>query len=156
MNLQKKNNLKYLVLKTPGGSVDAGNDLIQFLKSIKKDIQTITIQSCSMGFHIVQELGKRLIVDNSVMMNHRKMIVNTTIQFPIIENSYFDLAIKRFKIMDEKIAQRMGISYDQWMKLIEKDFYIYSGENAVNYRAADEVIKIKCSDVIFANGHCPY
>ncbi len=41
----------YLVINSPGGSIDAGIELIENLSSLNREVKTINLWSASMGFH---------------------------------------------------------------------------------------------------------
>lgn len=61
----------YLVLDSPGGSIVAGEDFIQFAKTLK-NVETITFFAASMASAIVEALpGNRLVVESGTMMFHR-------------------------------------------------------------------------------------
>ncbi len=67
--LQKANKLDddeviYLILDTPGGSVAAGEMFIETLNGVKQPVHTIVIFAASMGFQITQATDVRLILRN--------------------------------------------------------------------------------------------
>ena len=61
----------YLVLYTPGGDIQAGLELIDFLKGLHRPIHTITLFAASMGFQIAQQLGDRYIIKFGTLMSHK-------------------------------------------------------------------------------------
>lgn len=61
----------YLFLDTPGGSIEDGMDMYQYIKGISRPVHTITLRAYSMGFQTVQALGDRYILENGQLMSHK-------------------------------------------------------------------------------------
>ena len=61
----------YLFINSPGGRIGPGLELVDFLSSINRPVHTITLRSISMGWQIVQHLGKRFILRYGTMMSHK-------------------------------------------------------------------------------------
>jgi len=132
----------YLVLDTPGGSVDAGLALISMAQGLPQKIHTITLSSYSMGFHIVQSLGQRLILPNGSMMSHR---VKGGIQgeLPGSAITRLNFIMKQIDEEDAKIAKRVKMSTEAYRALIQDEYWV-SGSRAVDANMADEVVTARC------------
>lgn len=139
----KKNPVVYLVLNTNGGEVRSGIKFISFLKSLKIEVKTISIKSVSMGFHIVQNLGERLITENGYMMSHQMWMRVPVVELPVMEHGRLGAELKQTKRMDEIASKRMKISYENYLNLIASTFNVY-GKDAVKMNSADRVIRISC------------
>jgi ATP-dependent protease ClpP protease subunit len=67
----KKEDPIYLVLYTPGGSVMAGLDLIQYMNTLRRPVHSVAIFAASMGFHILQNSPVRYVTKYATVMSHR-------------------------------------------------------------------------------------
>lgn len=149
--LEKRKNVNmpiYLVLDTPGGSVDAGFRLYEFLRQYP-NVHTITIGSYSMGAVLVEMLpGKRMIVETGVIMFHRMAVA-----FPRHHNmDQIDARLRFFHAQEDmvvrKIAERTGIELGKMNKMIDEDLFL-SASQALEQNFVDKIVGIKCTkDVI--------
>lgn len=134
----------YFVLDTPGGSVPDGNQLIDTIKGLDCNVQTVTIFAASMGFHFVQNLEKRFITPNGTLMSHRATL-GMRGEIPgefITRVTYFFKTLTR---MDRVAGQRMGLSLKDYQFKIRDEYWV-SGPDAVEDKAADEVVNVRCGD----------
>ena len=133
-----------LVLDTPGGSVDAGNMLIETAKGLPGRVDTVTIFAASMGFQIAQNLGERLILDNGTLMSHRAY-TGVEGQLPgelITRVAYYTQMCNR---LDRIASARMGMTYENYRRLIYDEYWTI-GSSAVAERAADRVVSVRCGE----------
>lgn len=140
-NLDPKDKM-YLVLDTPGGSVDAGINFVQVVKGLPQQVDTVSLFAASMGFHIVQNLGNRYVAPNGILMSHRASggvegtipgSINTTLQM------WMDI----LQQLDGQAADRMGLTTKTYSNLIQDEYWTY-GITAVRDGAADQVVQLKC------------
>lgn len=145
LNLIKNKSMEeiYLVLNSPGGSVFAGNLLIDFIKSLDVKVHTITIFSASMAYNTVQQLGKRYILPSGILMSHRARMTGLGGQFLGELNKRLGLYMDIVEDMSKKAAQRVGVSYKEYSDLIHDDLWLTS-KKAVTLGHADEIANIKC------------
>lgn len=139
----KPTEIIYLVLDTPGGSVSAGSNLIDFVHGLPNQVKTISLFAASMGFHIAENLDERFILPSSTLMSHRASISGMGGQIPgdlVIELNYLLRDLNR---MDRQAADRMSLSLKAYQHLIHDQMWL-KGEEAVKMKAADRVIYARC------------
>jgi ATP-dependent protease ClpP protease subunit len=134
----------YLVLDSPGGDVEAGISLIEFAKTIS-NLRTITISAASMAADTVESLpGSRLITNNGSLMFHRAK-GEFSGQFEVGEvESRLEMAKKLILGLELANANRMGISLLEYKGHAQNEWWLNADE-ALQYKAADKIVDIVCS-----------
>lgn len=137
----------YLVVDSPGGSVYEGMRFIQFAKSIP-NLKTVTIFAASMAAGIVQMLpGERIITEEGVMMFHRAS-GSFRGQFSDGEiESRLRLWKQIVGRMEQRQADRIGISLEKYKKLRKDEWWVYSESN-VEQNTADRLSVVSCSPAL--------
>jgi ATP-dependent protease ClpP protease subunit len=137
----------YLVLDSPGGSIDAGNAFIEYAKSIN-NLKTVTFFAASMASAIVQALpGERLIIETGTLMFHRAR-GGFQGQFETGEvESRLDWAKQTVRLLERINADRMKMSIPKYKALVVNELWLF-GSMAVKRNGADEVVTVTCSDVL--------
>lgn len=149
---QKDANLKsgyplYLFLYTPGGSIQAGLELIEYLNGLNRPVHTITMFSASMGFQTVQHLGKRYILKYGVLMSHK---ARGGFQgdfgggFSQLDSRY-GMWLRRVDMMDKKTVARSNKkqTLTTYRAAYANELWL-NGPEAVEQGYADAVITPKC------------
>jgi ATP-dependent Clp protease protease subunit len=138
----------YLFLNTPGGSIQAGLELFEFVKGVNRPIHTITLFAASMGFQTVQHLGTRYILEYGVLMSHKAYggfegeFGGESSQL----DSQYGLWLRRIKMMDQKTVERTKGKKTLKKYQAEYDNELWlNGDEAVKNGYADEVASVKCS-----------
>jgi ATP-dependent protease ClpP protease subunit len=136
----------YLVLNTPGGSIFDGLQLIQFARSLNRPVHTITIFSGSMGFQIVQNLGKRYATEFSEFMSH-KARGSVSGEFPGQLDARYKHILGILETLDRMtVARTKGRqTLNSYRNLYENEYWATSFK-AVYDGFADEVVRVKCDD----------
>jgi ATP-dependent protease ClpP protease subunit len=137
----------YLVLDSPGGSIYAGDNFIQFAKTIR-NLHTITMYSASMAAGIAQALpGRRLITEHGMFMFHR---ATTTISGQISEGeleSRLANSKRLVRRMEVKNAKRIGITLQKYKQNVKDEWWL-DAEKAILSKVADAIVDIHCSPAL--------
>lgn len=138
----------YLVLDTPGGSVIAGNQLADFGKSLPVVIKPICLFCASMGYHLFQSFGERLVQPSSMLMSHRVTLNGVGGQIPgeLVTRIKFYTDIS--DEMDRVVSKRVGLTFDQYRAAIYDELWL-TGAQAVASKHADKMTKVHCSKELF-------
>lgn len=135
----------YLYLDSPGGSIIAGMRFINFLKSLDREVKTISSFSASMAFVIVQSSGERLALPNAVLMSHPGSTRCQGNQYQIA--SCLDILKQLDTLLHTVITKRMKISYKEYIELIKHDKY-FIGKKLIKYNVIDRFVRIKCTKAL--------
>lgn len=134
-----------LYICSPGGSVLAGNNFIQFMNYLRQTGKTFTCiadQAASMAFGIFQECDNRYVTPTSILMQHQ-MSVGLQDQYENLKNRIHLLdAINQQAIVRQ--SNRIGLTVEEFKKKVVSDWWLY-GEEGTNQNAADKVIHVGCS-----------
>lgn len=135
----------YLVINTPGGSIYAGLELMEFIKGLNRagrPVDTVTLFSASMGFQFVQAFGKRYIVESGTLMAHRAK-GQFEGEFPGEVVVRINSWLKKIKRIDSKVAKRAKMSLREYQKLIADEHWC-EGQDCVDEHLADKVVAVSC------------
>jgi ATP-dependent protease ClpP protease subunit len=138
-----KPEVKYLVLNSPGGDVGAGNRLISWLPN-KPKLICIANFAASMAFSTLQACPTRYVVGNSIIMQHQITLSLGPLPLTQFDEMYRGL-LRSYKINYEREAKRLGLTLKNYLSKVQSDFWMFTGEDAVNQKAADKVVTVKCS-----------
>lgn len=138
----------YLFMRTPGGEIQAGMELIEALSASKRPIHTITAFAASMGFQIVQNMGDRLILSSGVLMSHRAaggFQGSFGGRAPSQIDNRYALWLSRILQMDLQTVKRShGKQTLQSYQDAYADEMWLTGEQSVAKGYADRIVKARC------------
>ena len=138
----------YLYMHTPGGDVQAGIEMLEALKGSRRPVYTIISFAASMGFQIVQQLGKRYILESGTLMSHHAAggiegeIGGKEPSQIKSRLTYWEKVIER---MDKHtVARTEGKqTLKQYQDAYDHELWI-SGTDAVDQGYADAVVVVSC------------
>jgi ATP-dependent Clp protease protease subunit len=138
----------YLFLNTPGGSIQAGLELIEQLQALKRPVYPIVLFAASMGFQITQALGERYILNNGVLMSHRAFggfEGEFGGQAPSQIDSRYSLWMDRLNEMDAQTVKRTNgkQTLESYQKAYASELW-RTGSKSVAEGYADKTAKVNC------------
>lgn len=137
----------YLFLNTPGGSIQAGVELIEAFKGLNRPVHTVTLYAASMGWQLLQHLGTRYVLDYAVLMSHKaRGQISGEFGGGLSQmDSRYGLWLRRINKMDEQTVKRTNgkKTLKQYRSDYDNELWI-NGFEAVQHGYADEVVTVKC------------
>ena len=135
----------YLILNTPGGSIQSGLELIEFMKSLNRPVHTVTIFAASMGWQIAQHLGNRYVLNYGVLMSH-KASGGFRGEFPGQLDNRRNFWGRRLHLMDLTTVKRTKgkQTVKSYQAAYENELWL-GGIDSVKLGYADRVVRMNCS-----------
>lgn len=141
----------YIVLNSPGGSVYAGNAIIETAKGLSRPVHTISMFSASMSFMISQYLDKRYVIETSNLMSHRAFAGGMSGQVPGNLITRTDALLEDIRKLEKPIADRAGYTLEAYEAMIADELWMNS-DKSVKLRFADEVVRVRCDKTLNGPG----
>ncbi len=134
----------FLVLDTPGGDIEEGENFIQYAKTIR-NLHTVTMFAASMGSAIVEALpGHRFITENGVLMFHRAKLGMAG----QVNDGEFESRLAFYKQeitkLEQRNADRMSMPLADYKARVKDEMWLGAAQS-VKENAADSIMDIRCS-----------
>ena len=143
INKRKNKKKLYLYLDTNGGSVDAGNKIINEIQ--KYNISCVASKAISMGFVILQSCHKRFVTPLATLMQHQ-MSYGISNEKEKVE-SYVKFINQIGLHLENMQAKRIGINPYEFKLRTFNEWWLF-GENIVKENCADKTANVKCSTTL--------
>ena len=131
----------YLVLDTPGGSVAAGQVLIDLVTQLS--LICLVVRAHSMGFAILQHCAARWVLPCGTLMQHRARVAGMS--GDLDETIEYLLRMRDVtRALDAVSAHRLGVS-EAWFRARTRAEWWLTARAAVEARCADRVVRARCA-----------
>lgn len=130
-----------IYLDSPGGSVIAGNSMIEAMRSSGKTTNCVAKFAASMAFGILQACDNRYLTRDGIIMQHTMsyMVGGAAPQ----NRSLVGLFQRIEDEMDRFQAERLEVSLEEFRYKTIRDYWLYSVD-AVTDKAADGLATVSC------------
>lgn len=138
----------YLVLYTPGGSIEDGFNLMTVAQGLRRQVNTVVVFAASMGFQITQALGTRYITHYGTLMSH-KAKGGFQGEFPGQVNSRLNYWLDRMVEMDKVtvIRTKGKQTLESYTKAYANELWL-TGPKSIEGGYADEIANVRCDKSI--------
>jgi ATP-dependent protease ClpP protease subunit len=137
--------VKYLLITSQGGIVEAGLKLVEILDQ-RRDIICIADEAQSMAFIILQTCETRVITREYYLMTHKAQIVSSVEAFErrnvVAEQAYLQDLNHRVAIF---LADRLGMDVELYKAKVQENDWVISVEDLQTYKIIDGIYEDKIS-----------
>lgn len=139
----------YFFIDTPGGDVESGLVLAQFLKATSQNVICIAKQAQSMGFLLLQSCKVRYVTDATLLMAHELGTgLPAYIILPELRRFVAELEHEQ-DYLNDIMASRIGITTQELQAKMTPMWITHGGKAAVKLNLADKVVYPICTKELF-------
>lgn len=138
----------YLYILSPGGSVLAGQNFLDYLRTTDKDIICIAKVAISMAHHIFENCKTRIIQSDSILMQHN-MTAGTDGKIESMKRFLSILSDIEHE-MNVYVSDRINLSLKDFELIIKDEWWVY-GNKAVTLKLADSEAQVKCATTAYTS-----
>lgn len=131
-----------LFINSPGGSIDAGNSIINAMQWCNREIYTIANGAVySMAFHVFLYGKKRFAMPNSVFMFHDIKYDLSSLESIIDFEDFFKIEREQREILNKNVVKKTKIPNKIIQKYIKEKRDLYLNiSNCLDYKVIDKII----------------
>lgn len=139
----------YLFIDTPGGEVQNGLVLSQYLRATTQNIVCIAKQAQSMGFVLLQSCKVRGVTDSTILMAHELAgQIDQYMTLPLMRQSLAEMeGLQNY--LNRLMTDRIGITVEAFRAKLTPMWETYDGKVAVQENLADVEILPVCSKELY-------
>jgi len=135
-----------LFINSGGGEVQAGLELVQYLKTTNKTVTCVANIAISMAQQILQHCHNRVGTEYNVMMQHRVALGAQGSPDQIIG---LVEAIKQIETqMNKESARRIGISLGEFQRKVSGEWWT-AGEESLKQNIVDKLALVSCASELY-------
>lgn len=133
----------YLFLDSPGGSVIAGRQLVNYLTTTDRQIICIARTAISMAYVILQACPVRLVTNDAILMTHQ---IASGTQGSLREmQAAVTFTQKLADYYETLIANRMGLTLEYYRTRILPEWWMVGAADSIGNKAADKEVSVSCT-----------
>lgn len=136
----------YLYINSFGGSVFAGNRLIQYFTTTEKKIVCVAQVAISMAHQILQACQTRVGTPDNVLMQHR---MTAGAQGNVDQMTGLTEVLRKLEIQLNTIsANRIGISLVEFFKKVNLEWWTF-GKQSKELNIVDKISHVGCEESLY-------
>lgn len=135
----------YVYVRSPGGSIFAGDTIANIIRSSKKQVVVVVDIAASMAFHITMTGTKRVMLPTGTLMQHHASGAPGAGEFPNVDKQWSWIKRKVDLMQKYEASRCKNISLEQFTQNIDRDWWLLAPE-ALEVGCIDEVAQsVTCS-----------
>lgn len=132
-----------IFINSEGGSVLAGNRIVDFIKN--KNYTCIAARAYSMAFVILQACKNRYVLSSATVMQHQQSL-SLEGELSML-NNFLHMTKSIEEDLDAMQSKRIGMTVDAFKAKVNNEWWLY-GADIVKNNVADKIVSVECTPAL--------